>query len=1246
MNISHKMVKIVIISILIMSLPITLLMYAYAQYSELARASIIIEQSTGDAASLMMQRFSQIEPKLSSLARILEKELEKSIQASEIKSFYQAFEQNPDGIWRNRKSDYDGKQEAGLFLPLEAEQSDVQKVRHLRIKQIIDTFGAAASQPLENVWYLSPQRSEIIFDRSFPSFVFDQKADNDYTQTDWLTLTSPQLNPKREFRFTPPLFDPVPKVWMISGVYPLYVKGQWIGSLGEDMQLTNQLEAMLLSHQSYAKTEHFLLDNQDNYILAGHWQKQLETNPNSFQLDLSRELPLANLLKSQLTEQPHTLSNELMVGGKRYMAIGMLLEPLHWKYYRLVPVDVIMERTRRMFYMLAACIFLVAALTGLMIGVVINARITRRIKLLSNVMKQYVNDKHQRIHGRLEDEDEISEAANVFDEMANHIDNKDAVQQVTENRLRTLLVAIEQSPTSIVITDLNGNLQYVNPQFTRVTGYSADEAIGANPRILQSGLTSKETYSEMWKTVTAGKVWNGELINKRKNGEIYFEEAHISPVVNDTGEIIQYVGVKFDITERKLAELTLQESSEQINLLLNSMAEGVYGVDTEGNCTFVNKAFLQILGYDHVDEVIGKHVHELTHHTHHHDGSPYPYTECKIYAAFKENKNIHVTDEVFWRKDKSAVFVEYWSQPIVKNNVSTGAIVTFIDISERKQAEHQLLIAATVFEESQIGMIVTDANAIILRANKAFTSITGYSAQEVMGRNPHLLSSGNQPKEFYAAMWKSINKRGAWEGEIWNRRKNGEAYPEYLAISAVKESNGSVINYVATLIDITESKVASDEIKSLAFYDTLTKLPNRRLLLDRLKHALITNGRKNSHGALLFIDLDHFKTINDTLGHNIGDLLLQQVATRLNSCVREGDTVARLGGDEFVVLLEGLGEDQFDAATNTESIGSEVLSVLNQPYKLTSHHYHSTCSIGATLFSDSKTDVDDLLKQADIAMYDAKESGRNTLHFYDPEMQEKINSRVEMESDLRKALENSEFQLHYQIQIDDTGNAFGAEALIRWHHPVRGMLSPFYFISLAEETGLILPIGLWVLNTACAQLKRWEQDALTRNLSISINVSAKQFKQTNFVDQIKSVVRSYAINPMLLKLELTESMLVDHIDDIIIKMNELQAIGVRFELDDFGTGYSSLQYLKKLPLYQLKIDQSFVHDIATDSSDQAIVPTIIAMAESLNLEVIAEGVESAEQLAQLKSFGCNHFQGYLFSKPLPIDAFEAMLGNM
>jgi diguanylate cyclase (GGDEF)-like protein/PAS domain S-box-containing protein len=1244
MNISHKMVKIVVVSVLLTALPGAAMIYVCTKNNVLENTSTLLEKVTKESVSLMMQRIMEGEPKLSSLAHILEKELVKPIRSSEIESFQKIVEKNSDGVWRNRRPAYDGKSEAGIFLPPNTHESNSQKVIHLRIKRIMDIFGSAASKPFENVWYLSPDRSEIIYDQNFPEFAFDQKAHNDYTQTPWVTLTSPQLNPKREFRFTPPLFDPVPKVWMISAVYPLYVNNQWIGSLGEDMQLTNVLQSMLFNQQIYDGTEHFLLDNQGNYILAGHWQKLLEANPESFHLYLSHESQLTSLLKSHLTVMPHTLSNEIMVKGKRYMAIGMLLEPLHWKYYRLVPVDEILTHTYELFYVLGALTLLATGLTGLTIGIATNIKITRRIKLLSSVMKEYSECHHQRVYDRLGNDDEISDAANIFDDMADNIDFKIATQKLIENQLRTLTVAIEQSPTSIVITDRDANLQYVNPQFSHITGYSPEEVIGSNLRVLQSGLTPKETYRTMWETITAGQVWHGELINRRKNGDIYFEEAHLSPVVNKSGETIQYIGIKIDISERKQTELALQNSNQQVNLLLNSMAEGAYGVDTDGNCTFVNQAFLQILGYAHSDEVIGKHIHELIHHSHP-DGSIYPYTECRIYAAFSENKNTHSSNEVFWCKNGMSVFVEYWSQAIYKNSVLTGSIVTFIDITDRKLAEHQLLIAATVFE-SQEGMMVTDSKGIILRVNKAFSNITGYSTQEVIGRNPSLLSSGRQKKHFYTSMWQSINETGAWEGEIWNRRKSGEIYPEHLTITAVKDANGIVKNYVATLADITKSKAASEEIKNLAFYDPLTKLPNRRHLLDRLNHALISNARRACHGALLFIDLDHFKTLNDTLGHHIGDLLLQQVSQRLSNCVREGDTVARIGGDEFVVLLEGLSEQLFDAAAQTELIGNKILISLNQPYKLASHRYHGTPSIGATLFDGSPFKKDDLLRQADIAMYDAKEAGRNTLHFFDPVMQEKINNRAEMERDLHKALENNEFQLYYQAQTNDAGHAFGAEALIRWRHPARGLVSPVHFIPLAEETGLILTIGQWVLETACAQLKAWEQNTLTHDLTISVNVSGKQFNQPDFVKKVQSTIHNYAINPKLLKLELTESMLIDHIDNMIITMDALQAIGVRFELDDFGTGYSSLQYLKKLPLFQLKIDQSFVRDIVTDDSDQAIVKTIISMAESLKLEVIAEGVETDDQLTYLRNYGCNHFQGYLFGRPLPIDEFETRLTQL
>jgi diguanylate cyclase (GGDEF)-like protein/PAS domain S-box-containing protein len=590
------------------------------------------------------------------------------------------------------------------------------------------------------------------------------------------------------------------------------------------------------------------------------------------------------------------------------------------------------------------------------------------------------------------------------------------------------------------------------------------------------------------------------------------------------------------------------------------------------------------------------------------------------------------------------VRIEERTQEVVSANTTLKEVNHRLlqEIAERERGEAELRVAATAFE-SQEGMTVTDANSVILRVNHAFTRLTGYSAEEAVGKNPRLLSSGRHDASFYAALWQSINSTGGWSGEIWNRRKNGEIYPEFLSITAVKDTSGNVTNYVGTFNDITMSKAAADEIRHLAFYDPLTRLPNRRLLLNRLQQALASSTRNGRKGALLFIDLDHFKNLNDTLGHDIGDLLLQQVAQRLESCVREGDTVARLGGDEFVVMLEDLSEQVLEAAAHAESVGEKILTTLNQPYQLATQEHHSTPSIGATLFSNHERGIEELMKQADIAMYQAKKAGRNALRFFDPQMQDAINTRATLERELRKALESRQFHLYYQIQVDSSHRPLGAEALIRWIHPERGVVSPAQFIPVAEETKLILPIGQWVLETACTQLKAWQQEALTRDLVLAVNVSAQQFLQADFAAQVQAAVQHHAINPGLLKLELTESLLLENIEDTIAVMNVLNEIGVRLSLDDFGTGYSSLQYLKRLPLDQLKIDQSFVRDIATDSNDKAIVRTIIAMAHSLNLDVIAEGVETEEQQQLLLNKGCTHYQGYLFSKPVPIEQFEALL---
>ena len=457
---------------------------------------------------------------------------------------------------------------------------------------------------------------------------------------------------------------------------------------------------------------------------------------------------------------------------------------------------------------------------------------------------------------------------------------------------------------------------------------------------------------------------------------------------------------------------------------------------------------------------------------------------------------------------------------------------------------------------------------------------------------------------------------------------------------------GQAPRFIVLLHDITASKAAEDAIQHLAFYDQLTGLCNRRLLIDRLRHALAASARSGREGALLFLDLDNFKSLNDTLGHDFGDLLLQQVAQRLSHCVREGDTVARFGGDEFVVMIQNLGGTASDAAEHAEGISAKILAELNRPYDLGGREYHNSPSIGVTLFRRREDAVEDLLKQADIAMYQAKKAGRNTVRFFDPQMQGVVIHRAVLESELRKALDKRQLHLHYQVQVDENGRPVGAEALIRWVHPERGLVPPAQFIPLAEESGLILPIGNWVLASACAQLKTWSAEPATRGLDLCVNISAKQLRQPDFVDQVRHAVQSSGIDPCRLGLELTESMLLENIEETIATMNALKEVGVRFSLDDFGTGYSSLQYLKRLPLDRLKIDQSFVRDLATDESDKVIVRTIIAMAQSLNFDVIAEGVENEEQRGLLLSRGCRRYQGYLFGKPEPIRQFDRTLARL
>lgn len=611
-----------------------------------------------------------------------------------------------------------------------------------------------------------------------------------------------------------------------------------------------------------------------------------------------------------------------------------------------------------------------------------------------------------------------------------------------------------------------------------------------------------------------------------------------------------------------------------------------------------------------------------------------------------EYRFVDKSGRIIWIQDEQQLVCDADGNP-------SEVLSAWTDITERKLEEINLRIAATAFETKE-GIVITDNNNRIIRVNSAFTRLTGYTMEEALGHTPALLSSGLHDAEFYQKMWALLKEKQHWEGEIWNRRKNGEVFPEWLVITAVVDDKDKVTHYVATFFDISERKAAEESIHNLAFYDPLTNLPNRRLILERLEIALIACKRSNRYGTLMFMDLDRFKMLNDTQGHDMGDKLLVEVAHRIQGCIREGDMVARLGGDEFVVMVENLSEDQTEAAVQAQNIAKKIRDAVAATFWLSTgtgqdhkipFEYHCSISIGLVLFLDHVVSKKDLLNHADMAMYQAKHAGRDAIRMFDPDMQATLNERTALEIYLRHALRRNELFLYYQVQVDMTGQAISAEALVRWDQPQRGWISPAQFIPLAEETGMILLIGNWVLLQGCNALAKWAKHPATCELKLAVNVSARQFRQDNFVDQVRQILLESGANPRQLKLEITESLIMDNLEDTISKMHAIKQLGVGFSMDDFGTGYSSLSYLQRMPLDQLKIDQTFVRELVTENQDAAIIRTILALGQSLGLTVIAEGVETEVQWNYLNKCGCPIFQGYLFGKPMPLAEFEDNVFN-
>ncbi len=733
----------------------------------------------------------------------------------------------------------------------------------------------------------------------------------------------------------------------------------------------------------------------------------------------------------------------------------------------------------------------------LLIGLLLHWTVTRRVVKLLHAAEQVGAGSLNTFAG-VHGPDEIGRLGISFDDMVRKMARSSA-------QIRKLSLAVEQSPNSIIITDAEGVIEYVNPHFCRMSGYESEEVIGKTMRMLQSGTTPKEVYEDLWRTIKSGQVWRGELLNRSKHGKLYWEELCISPIFDEQGNITNFL-------------------SEQI------------------------------------------------------------------------------------------------------------------DITARREAEEQIRLFNRVFVNANESIMITDADNNILAVNPAFTVINGYTAEEVTGKNPRILSSGLMDEDFYKQMWSTINSTGKWQGEMVDRRKDGEIFAEWLSISALRDVSGQLTHYVALMTDISERKAAEERMAYLAHHDLLTGLPNRLLFQDRLQQAIAHAERQQTKVALLFMDLDRFKDVNDTLGHQAGDLLLQEATRRIQLCVRSSDTVSRQGGDEFIIMLPDL-----DDLGDIVLVANKLIDSIAVPYDLNGHIVHVTTSIGVSVYPQDSVDIETLIKNADTAMYQAKEAGRKDYRFFTPEMNRVIAKRVGLENKLRNALRKGELLLHYQPKVNlHSGEIIAAEALVRWQHPESGLIPPGDFIPIAEETGMIVSIGEWVLKEACRQNQEWREMGL-REIVMAVNLSPVQFHERNLIRMILAALNHSGMPASALELEVTESAMMRDPEVAITMLKKISQLGISVSIDDFGTGYSSLSYLKKFPIDELKIDQSFVRDLSQDKDDAAIVSAVISMAKSLGLSVIAEGVETIEQLRFLATLECDKMQGYYFSKPLSADEFRKLL---
>ncbi len=1253
MKLGKKLTLIVMLGVLPVTLPGIALIYNLTMDNYLNNTLKHLEIMSKDDINMQVGILRSAENSLQTLSSLLTKSIITPSNNLTSENFDTLMTADHLGVTRNRRELFNGKFQAGLFIPPHVQLNATSKQHKLQNLNLITQFGLATLQHYEAIWFHKADKSTIIFDQKNPDYIYNLQNIKNSKLDQTYKLSNPKINPNRKFSWLPVRYEPNKKIWVMSVVYPIDVDKRWLGSLGHDIALTNLLHSFKESDHHHS-SQHFLIDQYDNYIMAGKWQQQLEHNDGKFKPDLTAYPDLEKLFQ-QIKNQPNkSLPEFLNFDGREYIAFPIYVTELDWTYIHLVAVDEVLSPVQNLFLSIAILILSIALLTGLLININVRLTVIKPLLYLEKITRRYgKGDLNQRIN--ISGNNEITHMGKVFNAMADNFAKNQSNLKQSEARYRFVL---NSSHEAILILDQAGKLLFTNPAFPIMLGCDLEKLNNQcfwdllHP---DDFLNKQANFQAVWDK--DNKESQEEFRIRAKHNEYIWVKLFLRTVIDDTGEKV-YSGTLIDISDRIFANridaaLSNADTMALSGILVNEISQMLCEQLAElFGCPLV----WILLKENHdirlnIQASAGKNTELLQHFLHQHPNDP-------VVKAFlngsTKTKNPNVDTEFFSDvaiplKDQKNILGVLSFQFHSHYKLNPQALERLENLANRISLtlqrvlnQHWLRLQKTAMESVANAICITDSHGKIEWINEAFSQLSGYSLDEALGNTLNkLVNSHYHSDKFWVEFWRTLKAKKVWRGENVNTNKSGQHYIVAQSVTPLLNTNNDVTHYIAIQEDITEKKAIEKKMEFIATHDTLTGLANRSLLIDHIDLNMSQAQRHHEQMAILFLDLDRFKLINDTLGHKAGDDLLQQVAERLKTTVSSGDLVARLGGDEFVIVI-----NYIDSEPALCKIAAEIIALFETPFNISDKQHYITTSLGICLYPLDGNDTQTLIKKADTAMYYAKEQGKNNFQFFTDALNERVVKRVNLENHLRKAIKNQEFELYYQPQIPTSNNNnLGLEALIRWLHPEKGMILPTEFIPIAEETGLIVPLGAWILKQACKQIKQWHDQGLS-DLRVSVNLSAQQFKSKTLLDDITNALIDSNLSAKYLVCELTESMMMENIEDHIKVLHAVKALGVQVSIDDFGTGYSSLSYLKRFPINELKIDKSFIDDIETDENDRNIVRSIITLGHNLNLDVIAEGVETENQLKFLQDNNCDYIQGYHFSKPLQAKNVFDFINNL